>query len=414
MQFDKNKSAFVHQWYPFVEGYSKDFIISIIEELDYEPELAFDPFAGSGTTPLELQDLGVKCYSCEVSPFMHKLATVKLERNYTKQGFVDSLITVGKILNGDLLPIRSLMKPPLAKTFQPKKGLKKWIFDRAVMSGILDIQYAISKIKNRKYEDLFSIALASILLDISNAYRDGKSLKYKKNWQSQKITRRDVHAKYLRVLNDVFLPDIERLESLEFEIENKELCIHGDVRKGIKSLPDDSIDLVITSPPYLNSRDYTDIYIAELWILGLVKNYEELRSLRKETLRSHVQVKHGEIDIVESKELRLVIQKLQNNMEDHWNNELLGMIKGYFQDMKTLFSELRKKMKSGKKVFFNVANSAYYGVEINVDQIVAEIAEGSGFQVNEIRKARDLKPSSQQKNLIDSLRETVIVMTSSL
>ena len=127
-----------------------------------------------------------------------------------------------------------------------------------------------------------------------------------------------------------------------------------------------------------------------------------------------MQVKHGEIDIVESKELRLVIQKLQNNMEDHWNNELLGMIKGYFQDMKTLFSELRKKMKSGKKVFFNVANSAYYGVEINVDQIVAEIAEGSGFQVNEIRKARDLKPSSQQKNLIDSLRETVIVMTSSL
>lgn len=411
MQFDKNKSAFIHQWYPFVEGYSKDFISSIINELDYEPEVAFDPFAGSGTTPLEMQDLGIKCYSFEVSPFMYKLATVKLERSYTKKDFTDALILVGNILEGDLLPIRSLVSPPMAKTFQPKKGLKKWIFNRSAMSGILDIKYAIKKIEDEKYQNLFEIALASILLDISNAYRDGKSLKYKKGWDRFKITRREVHSKFLDRLNNVFLPDIEKLELQENNVENRSLCFYGDVRKEIEKIPDNSIELVVTSPPYLNSRDYTDIYIAELWILDLVKDYEELRNLRKNTLRSHVQIKHGEVDILESIELSKVIIQLQENMKSHWNPELLSMIKGYFQDMNTLFEALCRKMKPGKKVFFNVANSAYYGVEIKVDVIVSEIAEKCGFVVDEIRKARDLRPSSQQKDLISSLRETVIVMT---
>ena len=55
MQFNKNKSEYIHQWYPFVEGYSKEFIESIIAEIPYNPEHACDPFGGSGTTPVQLR-----------------------------------------------------------------------------------------------------------------------------------------------------------------------------------------------------------------------------------------------------------------------------------------------------------------------------------------------------------------------
>lgn len=57
MQFNRNKTAFIHQWYPFVEGYSKEFITNIIDEINYEPQFALDPFAGSGTTLLAGADL---------------------------------------------------------------------------------------------------------------------------------------------------------------------------------------------------------------------------------------------------------------------------------------------------------------------------------------------------------------------
>ena len=69
-------------------------------------------------------------------------------------------------------------------------------------------------------------------------------------------------------------------------------------------------------------------------------------------------------------------------------------------------------MRSDKFIYFNVANSAYYGVEIAVDEIICQIAEKQGFKIVEIRKARDLKASSQQSGSIKSLRESVIVMKS--
>lgn len=412
MQFNKNKTSFIHQWYPFVEGYSKEFITNIIEEIDYDPQFALDPFAGSGTTPVELQEMGINCYSFEVSPFMHLLATVKLERNYNLQNFIDHHIAMGQFLNGKLHNIRQLILPPLANTFQPGKGKKKWVFDIGVMNGILDIKYAISLVPVEKYRKLFSIALASILLDVSNVYRNGKCLSYKEDWEDKKTSRRKVHKKFLDKLSNLIQPDIEKLETIVSTVNNLKYCIHGDVRNSISQIPNGSIDLVITSPPYLNSRDYTDIYMAELWILDLVKNYEELKQLRHNTFISHVQVKHGEIDALEIPELKNVLKKLNFKKNEMWNDDLPTMIKGYFKDMDTLFSQLKLKMQPRKKIFFNVANSAYYGVEIKVDEIVSAIAENHGFTIDEIREARQLKPSSQQKETIKSLRESVIVMTS--
>ena len=71
-------------------------------------------------------------------------------------------------------------------------------------------------------------------------------------------------------------------------VHNSDFCFYGDVRYNIDSVPDDSFDLIITSPPYLNSRDYTDIYMLELKVLQLVNSHDDLRQLRKSTLRSPI------------------------------------------------------------------------------------------------------------------------------
>lgn len=411
MQFNKNKTAFIHRWYPFVEGYSKEFIHSIIKEIDYKPESALDPFAGSGTTPIELQDIGIKCHSFEVSPFMHLLATVKLERDYDYNVLASYLLIIENFLNGKLQPIRLIQEVPMAQTFQPRQGKTKWVFHKCVMDGILDIKHAISLIDEKKYKQLFLIALASILLDVSNVYRNGKCLSYKKGWQDRKLHRRQVHQKFLDKLYNVILPDIKELEKSVIKVNNLNHCIYGDVRKKLVELPDKSIDLVITSPPYLNSRDYTDIYIVELWLLDLIKNYNELKELRYSTFISHVQVVHKEVELINIPELTTIINKLNSNKKRLWNSNLPTMVQGYFRDMNILFNQLKTKMISEKKMFFNVANSAYNGVEIKVDEIIANIAETNGFAVNEIREARQLKSSGQQKKSIKSLRESVIIMT---
>src|SRR4051794_16308479 len=48
-----------------------------------------------------------------------------------------------------------------------------------------------------------------------------------------------------------------------------------------------SVDLFVTSPPYPNNIDYSEVYKLELWVFGFVKSKSEFLQLRKSTLRSH-------------------------------------------------------------------------------------------------------------------------------
>lgn len=96
--------------------------------------------------------------------------------------------------------------------------------------------------------------------------------------------------------------------------------------------------------------------------------------------------------------------------QDIWNSSILDMVRLYFVDIKKIFHVLYKKVKLGGRIYFNVSNSAYFNVMINTLEICAEIAESEGFKVIEIRKARKLKSSPQQKEQIGNLLEGVIVM----
>lgn len=411
MQFDKNKNVFVHRWYPFVEGYSKEFIKDILEELPFVPTCALEPFCGSGTTPVELQNHGIKCYSFEVSPFMHLLSIVKLGRKYDVDTFEHYLKAITKKLSHTNKNIRKIELLPFGNTIVKRDQSKKWNFHDSAIDGILDIRHAIRTIiDNDDYKDLFTIALASIIIQASNMFRNGKCLSYKKGWENRIFSRKEIHNFFLDKLNSVFAEDIRIISNQNSSVYNSEICYLGDVRKNIKQVPDGKVDLIITSPPYLNSRDYTDIYMLELKVLQLINSYEELRQLRKHTLRSHVQVPYDKILPIENERLRNSLLAMSNKELDTWNHHIINMICAYFEDMQLLFSEFAKKMHKGGVIYFNVANSAYYGVEVPVDYIIADIAESCGFKVREIRKARDLKTSPQQSDKIGKLRESVIVI----
>ncbi|MDV3567850.1 DNA modification methylase [Elizabethkingia anophelis] len=415
MQFDKNKSVSIHQWYPFVEGYSKEFIESILNEINYLPENVLEPFSGSGTTALELQFKSINCTSFEVSPFMHLLSSVKLYKSYNADKLKSLVQSFKTDLSNTPKNIRKFEKIPFGRTVIKTDKLSKWNFNDNSLNGILDIKYAISKIEEVEYKNLFRIALASILLEVSNLFRNGKCLSYKKDWQKKiKFKRIDIHNIFLSKIENIILKDIELLTELNTgtRVNNFEKLYFGDVRKNILLIPDSSMDLIITSPPYLNSRDYTDIYMLELKILDLINNYEELSSLRKSTIRSHVQVKYGELALLNLPTLKKYINKISRKEINLWNNDLLNMIKGYFLDMEELFTQFKRVMKPNKYIYFNVANSAYFGEEIKVDEIISELAIEKGFNLIEIRKARDLKSSSQQSNTIKNLRESVIILKS--
>ena len=411
MVFDKNKDVLVHRWYPFVEGYSKEFIEDILQELPSTPQCALEPFCGSGTTPVELQNHNIRCYSFGVSPFMHLLAKVKLERTYDEKTLASFRSKVAKSLSMPRLDIRELESVPFGDTVVRKEGLKKWNFHDTTLDGILDIRHAIhTEVDDKRYKDLFIIALSSIILDMSNLFRNGKCLSYRTGWETRVHSREEVHQYFLNKIDTVIAEDIRIISSQPYAESNSDICWLGDVRKTIDKVSDNSIDLIITSPPYLNSRDYTDIYMLELKVLQLVNGYEDLRNLRKNTLRSHVQVKYGVVNPIDNLRLRQCLCDMKSSDAKSWNADILNMVCGYFEDIQQLFLAFARKMRKGGIIYFNVANSAYFGVEIPVDYIIGDIAEDCGFTVREIRKARDIKTSPQQSKPIGKLRESILVI----
>ena len=134
--------------------------------------------------------------------------------------------------------------------------------------------------------------------------------------------------------------------------------------------------------------------------------------MREKTIRSHVQLKWEDTATIENDFLQKTLESLEKAAEkaERWNDSIIDMIRLYFVDMQTIYQVLYTKMKKGGRIYFNVSNSAYYNILIDTLEICAEISESVGFKVLEIRDARYLNASPQQKDAVGKLLEGVIVL----
>lgn len=294
VSFNNNKNLSVHRWYPFVEGYSSEFVKRIIGEQKYIPNNCLEPFGGIGTTALTCQDLNIKCHSVEINPFFYDVTKAKLS-NYDSKKFEDDIMQFISYLK----KCKAIPKIPVleSKTFFENDSREKWIFDLSVTYGIADILKRIKKLNLEGNENqiLFKIALANLLVPSSNVFRNGKCMSFRKNWKDKTITREQFHDSFIDFCRNVLLIDIRSRENMINTSFNSSTCYKGDSRKIIKEIKE-KFDLIVTSPPYLNSRDYTDVYRLELWILGYIDKFIDERKLRKSTLTSHVQVQLPETE----------------------------------------------------------------------------------------------------------------------
>jgi DNA modification methylase len=407
--FASNKYQPVHRWYHFVEGYSSELVRRIIGEQKQLPLVCLDPFGGVGTTALTCQDFGVKCLSFENNPFFYNLSRTKLRSDYDADVFEELIVTAEEYLRG----VKN--KPSFPKletdTLFESQDKDRWVFNADTAYGLFDILGWINKLVGDEatYKGLFECALSSVLVPVSNVYRNGKCLSYKNDWHKQYVSRREVHNRFLDICRNIILIDIRTRKNSKSSVHNYIHYFKGDSRVLIGKLRDDSIDIVITSPPYLNSRDYTDIYRLELWILGYLSTFEEERKLRKSALRSHVQITWDDCEYPKVRELDLFMKHIHSLNGTLWNKNIPNMIKGYFADMHNMLSGLRPKIKKGAKLYINVANSAYGNKTCEVDVIIAKIAQQIGYAPIEIREVRHVKSSRQQKE-VDKLRESIIVL----
>lgn len=402
--FDSNLSLPRHRWYEFKEGFSEQLVTKAISQVATGSKKVriLDPFAGSGTSLVTAGRSGLQAVGIEVNPFLAFAARAKCTNvKWSQKGFEK---TLDRILDSSRVEVRSSLEG--RSTFTENRQLKKWLFNRSVIRGFTALDRAVDSFP--QYRRPLRLALFASLMDCCNAKRDGKCLRYQKNWPAlglNSLNLREVFRKRAQTIYD----DIAQHP---FDANSLRL-LEGDSRKRLRELRTDAFDLLITSPPYLNSFDYSDVYRPELFVGGFVGNNEELRQIRLRTIRSHVQVKWKSSTLITSPLLLPVMERL--NDAKLWSSQLPAMVSSYFVDMATMLKNSSRLIRPGGQAWIVVATSAYGGVEIPVDLILADVASKNGWDLEGVYVLRQMRSAGQHWSHLEDrkrlpLRESLILL----
>lgn len=385
-----NQCVPIHNWYTFKHGYSRDLTRNLVTHLNLpEGSWVLDPFCGSGTTLLTCKDLGINSRGFDILPFAVFLSNVKIG-DYDNTELTRKLESLKGNSNNSCVETVLPEIPLVNKAFQPK-----------TRTELLSLKYEIEMIDDPKIRSFFNLGFLSILESVSNTSKSGGFLRIVDRYVSPNDVRNLFFSRVTSMINDV------REYNKSKHRKADSLAKIGDARR----LPTKrKYDAVITSPPYPNRHDYTRIYSLEM-IFDFVSSNDELKRIRYDTIRSHVEArkKYEATDYNKPSILCNLIAEVKENGTN--NPQVINMLEGYFEDMYLSLSEIHRSLKPEGKVCFVISNVRYAGVNIVVDEILSEIGAQVGLTPIEIWAVRYRGNSSQQMRDYSRIpsRESIVI-----
>lgn len=369
--FQGGKELPLQSWYPYLEGYSPDFVRHIIKKyVDSKATVIYDPFGGVGTTPIVASELGFQAYYSEVNPLLQFLTRVKSKAR--------SSINRKKIISRLESEMPKLKETILSQTEDQelRKGYadtfgKSKFFTDTVLSYVLKSR---TYLNNLYFEDvlvseLVTVAVLASLVENSLLKKQG-DLRFRRGKEIDDLKKTDyfatINANLQRIVDDLRVVDPCPAPILLTE----------DARS-IGNLPFLGIDAVITSPPYLNGTNYFRNTKIELWFLGYLKNQSNLRNYRRLAVTAGINdVSLTTTKYVLNRRLRKVLTELEASAYD---KRIPKMVHDYFADMHVIFGNLKKQLRPNAILAIDLGDSIYGGVHVKTDEILISVLENLGF-----------------------------------
>lgn len=417
VSFQANKGMPFYRWFKYKEGFSAPLINYLIDQTRGDRrEVLLDPFAGSGAALFGAREKGLKSIGIELLPV--GIFVIK-SRLYAEKVNIGEFKRISKkIKHIDFMKYEESIAYPfnhltITRGAFPEETEKS-------ISGFL--HFCNKDVEDTVIQELLLFSLFSILEPISYTRKDGQYLRW-----DQRARRNNGKARFNKgKIFDFREALVEKLNELIFDIstmssgkeEKKELIIYEDsVLYKLPYLENDSIDLVITSPPYCNRYDYTRTYALELAFLGI--DDKKIKELRQSLLTSTVENRekfaqlknfyseknspeafdriHNAFNSQEAlKEIASVLEDYRRQKKLN-NPNIVRMIKNYFFEMCFVIFEMFRVLKKGGGVYMVNDNVRYAGETVPVDLILSDFAESAGFTVEQIWILGNGKGNSSQQ-----------------
>ena len=375
----KDQSYLTHGIHKFPAKFFPELPRFLIEKYSHKGETVLDPMCGSGTVILEAILRNRNAIGIDIDPLARLLTKVKttpLKKHqlYKAKNWLETF-TKQHVLD-------KKYEPPI-----PEFPYRDHWFKGYILHELGTIKDGISRILTDEYFNDFSdsdrqniyeffiIVFSSIIRDVSNAdpncTRTVVRKKLKKNIQPGYAFKKFYCNLSKQIKKMVKFSEIYK------KLTYKEVILPEGADARNTGLKDESVDLAITSPPYINAVDYPRTHQLELYWLNLAKY--PLSQMKREYIGTETVYKH------EYKVLRHTgYETLDPILEDVYSIDPRRsyIIYKFFRDMRTNLLEIKRILKSNGRYCIAIGNNTIRGRHIPSHKILMEIAsEDVGFEI---------------------------------
>lgn len=349
-----------------------------IREFTEEGDLVFDPFSGSGTTALEAKYLDRNFLGVEINPL-----SVLISKAKTNDYSFDKLDTLFTFFETNLIKEKSDIEAnDIPFVINRDHWFKDYVqkdlvrLNRVAEKAIIEL---INKEEEKKYRDLIDGTISAIIKNVSNA--DTRHVfpgfsKRMRALEEQGKNEKDVFSTFLRALKRR-IKDIKAVGNHSVNIN----IIEGDSTNFNAKEYENSVDLVVTNPPYISSVRYAETLKLELYWMQIIKNQTEYSNLSSKIIGN---------DIITKK---MYSKKYHTNYE--FINDIIDamylhdpknarVIYDFFSLMDKVIDNIRIILKSGKYFVMKISDSKIRKTKIETGYLLTKIAETKGFRLVDV------------------------------
>ncbi|KGJ97640.1 DNA methyltransferase [Colwellia psychrerythraea] len=343
--------------------------------------VVLDPFCGSGTVLLESMLSGHNSLGCDANPLARLIAKVKTTK-------LDSNV-IRSQKNNIVAKAKRLRKfAPLNVT-----NIDHW-FPKKTQLHLSKLIRAIEGLPESNEKDFFKATFSSIIKKVSFSDPNlSVPVKIKPSKYNDPTTKEKAEKQLLSVENtdvlSVFEKHIEQnikridlleqvdTESLKCEVISKDARkISSSLSPNSEPLKANSVDFIVTSPPYAGAQKYVRSSSLNLGWLGFcekntLRDYERLNIGREHYSKSEYK------DIIQ-----LSIEEIDRVLERIWEkNPLRAHINGnYLLEMKSAIAEMYRVLKTDKYCTIVIGNNEVCGEPFETQKFIRLLAEQTGFK----------------------------------
>lgn len=338
------------------------------------PLRVLDPMAGSGTVLAVARAKGHRAFGVDLDPLAVLLAGV-WTRTVDPEAVTEK---AAQVLDRAKAAFRSLASGsayPAGSDEETRKFIRDW-FDDYARGQLAALSQAISGVHDEATRDVLWCGFSRLIITKSAGASLAMDLSHSR--PHKEFTTAPVKP-FNRFLSAVQTVVDNCPQSGQQSVGHRAVVKQGDARD--LDIPKESIDLVLTSPPYLNAIDY--MRCSKFSLVWMGYKIEQLRRIRGESVGAE-----ASSDVaLEAEWVKSLIKQLKLSPKlSARDNALLAR---YVWDMGGSLAEVSRVLRPGGRAVYVVGDSTVRGTFVRNSAIVAAVAERHGLRL-ESRQSRTL------------------------